>query len=781
MRRMAILALGGLALLGGITGSISLIAQTGATKSQAVSKTPVPALAAAATSVGYEKQVAPLLNKYCAGCHGGKTPPAGIRLSFANEDEARKFAATERDYWARVGREISSKSMPPANVRNQPADAERALLNQWVEQNLSAMEPDPGPFMVHRLNNREYANSVRELVYLPADYNASADFPADERGDGFDNNAGTLTISPLLIERYLDAAEKAVVESLSLDPKKLAQAKDATLASKNKLNEPSAGLRVDFADRQQKIRLNMEVFAPRAFRRPVSKEEIDGLMKFAALSFAHAGESFDEATALAVRAALMSPEFLFRMERDPEPDGTGKVFEITEYQLASRMSYFLWSTMPDNDLYIAARDHKLRADLDGQIRRMLQDPKSISLTKDFLGQWLEIRGLHEVTNAPKSLLASMQGETEHFFDYIVRNDRSLMEFLDSDYTFVNEELAKLYGIPGVTGPEFRKVKVNPTERGGIFTQAGFLTLTSKPLGDARRTSPVLRGKWILENIFMVPIPPPPPDVPALKLDTNKELKGTVRQIFEQHRVDPSCAGCHARMDPYGFALENYDGYGAWRNKDNGEPIDASGEIMGRKFRTPVEFRAILMGRKDEFRRAIVSKLVSYSLGRGLQPYDRRVIDGICAKVKAEGDRLSSVVTEVIKSYPFQHARGMKGQMPDTNTATTWYHPVPDHPYFVSPPAPPRPGRGQGGFGGFGGGAGRGGLGTPGGQVPPGAPNTQAPAVGVPGSVPNGAPAAVPNGAPAAVPKGAPAAVPNGAPAAVPNGAPAAVPNGGRGK
>jgi hypothetical protein len=209
---------------------------------------------------------------------------------------------------------------------------------------------------------------------------------------------------------------------------------------------------------------------------------------------------------------------------------------------------------------------------------MLNDPKSISLTKDFLGQWLEIRGMQEVTNTPKSLLASMQGETEHYFDYIVRNNRSIMELLDSDYTFVNEELAKLYGIPGVTGDAFQKVQVDRSQRGGIFTQASFLTLTAKPLGTSRRTSPVLRGKWILENIFNQEIPPPPPDVPQLNFDPNKQLKGTVRQIFEQHRVDPSCSVCHARMDPYGFALENYDGYGAWRRQDNHVDVDASGEI-----------------------------------------------------------------------------------------------------------------------------------------------------------------------------------------------------------
>ena len=307
---------------------------------------------------------------------------------------------------------------------------------------------------------------------------------------------------------------------------------------------------------------------------------------------------------------------------------------------------------------------------------MLKDPKSLSLTKDFLGQWLEIRGMSAVTNASKSLLASMQGETEHFFDYIVRNDRSIMEFLDSDYTFVNEELAKLYGIPGVTGEEFQKVQVDRAQRGGIFTQASFLTLTAKPLGDSRRTSPVLRGKWILENILNQPVPPPPPNVPDLAIDTNKELKGTVRQIFEQHRADPACATCHVRMDPYGFALENYDGYGAWRKQDNHEDVDPSGEVFWqRNSKRRWNSGAIPAERKDDFRRALVSKMLAYALGRGIQNYDRPAIDDICAAVKADGDRFSSVISSVVKSYPFQHARGMKGQTAEDTSATTWYPPV----------------------------------------------------------------------------------------------------------
>ena len=670
-----------------------------------------PVTAQTASAVTFHNDVAPVLQTYCASCHGGTRPRGGMRLVFKDETEARSAAQQDGGFWERVADELSGRHMPPAG-RPQPTDAQRDRLVEWIQNNVLTADgrPDPGPFMVHRLNNREYANTVRDLLYLPPTFDVAADFPADERGDGFDNNGGTLTISPLLIERYLAAAETSVVAALGLDPRTAPPrvpepGVSPTFNPRNKINEPSAQFREDFADRQAKVRLNLELFAARAYRRPVTKREIDELMKFAALSFAHAGESFDQATGLAARAAMMSPEFLFRIERDPNPDGTGKVFQITEYQLASRLSYFLWSTMPDEELFAAAKAGTLRANLEAHLARMLKDPKAISLTKDFMGQWLEIRGLHETTNADPALLASMLGETEHFFDDIVRNDRSVMAFIDADYTFVDERLAKLYGIAGITGDEFQKVQVDKTRRGGIFTHASFLTLTSKPLGNSRRTSPVVRGKWILENIFNERIPPPPPNVPTIDFDPNKKLTGTTRHIFEQHRADATCAGCHARMDPYGFALENYDGYGQWRDTDNKVAIDASGEINGKKFTTPIEFRAVLASRQDDFRRAFIRKMLSYALGRGIQPSDRQTVESIAAAAKAEGDRFSSFVLNIAKSYPFQHARGLKGEaataMPDASE--TMFHPV-----FVPPPVDPNaPARGRGRGRGRGFGPGRG--------------------------------------------------------------------------
>jgi hypothetical protein len=376
-------------------------------------------------------------------------------------------------------------------------------------------------------------------------------------------------------------------------------------------------------------------------------------------------ESVDRGMSLAIRAALMSPEFLFRMERNSQADGKGAIFALNDYQLASRLSYFLWSSMPDDALYAEAKAGTLKQNLETQVARMLKDPKGISLTKDFLGQWLEIRSLEATPNVDKALLTSMKSETEQFFNYIVTNNRPITDLLYADYTFVDARLAKLYGISGVTGDEFRKVPVDLAQRGGIMTQASILTLTSKPLGEGLRTSPVVRGKFILENLFNQKLPPPPPDVPALALDTNTQLKGTVRQIFEQHRNFPSCAGCHARMDPYGFALENYAGNGAWRLADNGDAVDASGMIDGKAFAGPVEFRRMLADRKDDFRRAFIRKMLSYALGRGIQGFGRPAVEDIVAKVKADGDTFASVILNVARSYPFQNARGslVSGEKP----------------------------------------------------------------------------------------------------------------------
>jgi len=413
----------------------------------------------------------------------------------------------------------------------------------------------------------------------------------------------------------------------------------------------------------------LERFLRRAYRRPVTGGEVAKLVRLAELAREN-GESYERGIQLAVQAVLASPQFLFRVELyRPKRDKNGKTIEapgglpLNDFEVASRLSYFLWSSMPDDELFKLALDGKLHdaETLERQARRMIRDPKSRAFVENFAGQWLQLRNLKTVSpdlgqfaSFDEPLRDAMQQESELFFASILREDRSLLDFLDCDYTFLNERLAAHYGIPGVKGPEFRKVKLKGGERGGLITQASILTVTSNP----SRTSPVKRGKWVLEQILGSPPPPPPPDVPQLADDSKGPLVGTLRQRMEQHRANPSCASCHARLDPPGFGLENYDAIGAWRDKDGGLPIDASSQLpSGESFRGPAELKAILRTRKDEFARCLAEKMLTYALGRGLEDADACAVDAIVEKVGAEDDRLSRMVLEIVKSDPFLKRRG----------------------------------------------------------------------------------------------------------------------------
>jgi hypothetical protein len=333
---------------------------------------------------------------------------------------------------------------------------------------------------------------------------------------------------------------------------------------------------------------------------------------------------------------------------------------VNEYALASRLSYFLWSTMPDEELFRHAERRTLRKNLDAQVRRMLHHPKSRALLDNFAGQWLQLRNVATMSPDPKTfknfdepLREAMRRETELFFEHVMREDRSVLDFLNADYTFANERLSNHYGLATVKGPDFQRVSLKGTPRRGILTHGSILALTSNPT----RTSPVKRGKWVLDNLLNAPPPPPPPDVPELK--EGKELKGTLRERMEQHRSDALCASCHARMDPIGFALEHFDGIGAWRQEDEGAKIDASGELLtGEEFNNHSELIDILAAQKrDQFIRALADKMLTYALGRGLEYYDKCALDAITARAAKNDYRFSELVLGVVKSAPFQKRRG----------------------------------------------------------------------------------------------------------------------------
>jgi hypothetical protein len=358
---------------------------------------------------------------------------------------------------------------------------------------------------------------------------------------------------------------------------------------------------------------------------------------------------------------LISPHFLFRGEIQPDPDNPKAIHPVNEFALASRLSYFLWSTMPDARLMELAGKKSLRKNLESEVARMLKDPKSRALVDNFANQWLQIRNLNNVTPDKKvfpnwnaELRDAMRTETELFFANILREDRSVLELLDANYTFMNERLAKHYGVEGVTGGEFRKVTFRNRQRGGLLTQGSILTITSNPT----RTSPVKRGKWILENILGTPPPPPPPDVPELQ-ENGAELKGSLRQRMEQHRENAMCASCHARMDPIGFGFENFDGIGAWREKDGDFSVDAGGKLLtGEAFANAADLRKILMAQKrEEFLNTLASRLLTFALGRGMEYYDRVSLDAITNNLQKNQFRFSSLVMGVVKSPAFQMRRG----------------------------------------------------------------------------------------------------------------------------
>jgi mono/diheme cytochrome c family protein len=411
----------------------------------------------------------------------------------------------------------------------------------------------------------------------------------------------------------------------------------------------------------------MTGLARRAFRRPVSAREVAKYVALVRQAQEDEG-SFEEGLAVGIQALLVSPDFLFRIERDRPAPRPVPAQQITQHELATRLSYFLWASMPDAALRRAADTGTLRDPgvLTAQVRRMLRDPKARALAEQFGAQWLQYRALESVTRNRERfpdfedyLRLSMRRETELFVEHVIREDSSILDFIDAKYSFLNERLARHYGIDGVSGPEFRRVDLTGTPRSGVLTQASVLTVSSY----ATRTSPVLRGKWILENLLNAPPPAPPADVPNL----NEAAIGTassMREQLEAHRKDPTCASCHRRMDPLGFGLENFDAVGAWRTTDGKFPIDASGFLPdGDEFHGPEELRRVLSDQREAFARCLTSKLLTYALGRGLERYDTRTVNAIANRLPASRYRFSALVLEIVNSLPFQSRRPLPAPVP----------------------------------------------------------------------------------------------------------------------
>jgi mono/diheme cytochrome c family protein len=409
----------------------------------------------------------------------------------------------------------------------------------------------------------------------------------------------------------------------------------------------------------------------RAYREPIGDADVRPILNL----YQHARKDgdFDAGIRTALKAILASPRFVFRAEPEPSDTPPGGIYRLGDVELASRLSFFLWSSIPDDELMGLAAQNKLHepAILDAQVRRLLAHPKSEALVTNFAGQWLQLRNMKSVQpnsdefpDFDDNLRRSMQRESELFFDSIIREDRSVLDLLDADYTFIDERLARHYGIANVYGSRFRRITVADDRRRGLLGQASILALTSH----AERTSPVSRGKWILENILGTPPPPPPPDVPSLKSAADGDKPATLRALMTEHRSNPACASCHKVMDPLGFALENFDAVGAWRVREPGGPIDASGELVdGTRIDGVVGLRAALMARPDVFVTTMTRKMLTYALGRGLEYHDMPVVRAIVRDVAANHDRFSSLVLGIVHSMPFQmRVRADDGQVVAAN-------------------------------------------------------------------------------------------------------------------
>ncbi len=619
--------------------------------------------AAADTPIDFEKQVRPVVTKYCLTCHNKDKKKGGFDLT---KTVGTPLGPGAVEAWEQAALRARAKEMPPPEHNLQPTPQERELLQAWAQiarkqaDDCKTLATDQtqrfykGHVMSRRLNRAEYNNTVRDLVGL--DLRPADRFPSDGAGgEGFDNNGDALFTSPIHIEKYLDAADFVLGIVLDKDGPARTKLPAADVAkARAKLLIAAPGKDVSPRDAARTV---VKAFAARAFRRPVTDAEVDRFLSVFDRA-TQRGDSFEDAVKLPLKAVLISPHFLFLVEPEPEKEG---VTPLGGFPLAARLSYFLWASMPDEELFQLAAQDRLKDDavLRQQVRRMLKDPRTRGLAESFTQQWLGLRALGETVRPDRRrfpefdtrLADAMREEAVLVFDRILREDRSLLELIDCDYTFANERLAKIYGVEGVKGDELRLVKLTDRTRGGVLGMAGVLTVTSYPL----RTSPVLRGKWVLEDVLGAKVPPPPAGVNELPADDRNTKGLTFRKQLEQHRTKPECASCHQRMDPLGFGLENFDPIGRYRKEQNGLPIDAAGELpSGEKFSGPAELKEVLLARKEEFLRNLSRKVLGFALGRQLYSFDQCVIDDSLKALAADEYKSSALIEKVVLSYPFRH-------------------------------------------------------------------------------------------------------------------------------
>jgi mono/diheme cytochrome c family protein len=590
----------------------------------------------------FTKQVKPFLETYCSECHGEKKSKGEFTYRYAIKQAG---SPAFRQLWNHAAASVKAADMPPEKEKKQPSAAERKMFSDWVAGMKFLSPKDPGQFVIRRLSKVEYGNTLRDLFGV--DPRAAAMLPDEVFGAGYSNS-----LSPLLMEQYLLVANSVLdqVFAKTGQPPNKAEQRIFTAKPGNGVDERAAA---------QKIAKDL---ARRAYRRPVSAAELDVLLSAFDLGKKH-GRDFQESVRLVVKAVLVSPQFIFIT---PVSDGEIKpgVVPLDDHQLAARLSYFLWATMPDGELMALADQGRLRDPtvLAAQTRRLLSDARSRALFDGFGAQWLGIDKLAGKTFDPQkfpqmtpALRQAMYDEARLLFDSIVREDRSVRTFVDADYTFANAQLAELFYGKKIAGETMQRIALSDGNRGGILTMPGVLATTSFP----NRTSPVNRGVWVLEHVLGEHVPPAPANVPALeKQDQSKVANLTLRQRTELHRTDPVCNNCHKILDPIGFGLENFDAIGRWRERDeSGGAVDASGELPGnQRFSTPLELKKIIAARLDDLCHNLTGRMLAYALCRQLEGYDEIVVDGLVGNIAKDGHRMQSLVVALVTSYPFMNRR-----------------------------------------------------------------------------------------------------------------------------
>jgi cytochrome c553 len=590
----------------------------------------------------FRNKVIPFLTAYCVDCHGEKKRKGGVDFTkMLKHPETGEL----RRQWQIALANVREHDMPPKDAMKQPTEPERRTFIDWVGTIKFLSLEDPGLYVIRRLTKAEFGNTLHDLFGV--DPSVVAELPDDVAGQGYLN-----TLSPLQTEKYLAIANTVLDRALG-PPEGPPTERQQKLFGK----PPESG---DPRDAARKV---AETLARSAFRRPAKKEEIETLLKVFDLAQANK-LSYTASLRLVLKAILVSPQFLFITPAKDMGEGA-TIVALDDHHLAARLSYFLWATMPDAELAALADSGKLHepAVLRAQVKRMLGDRRARALFDGFGAQWLGLGALQAKTfdtakfpQMTPALRTAMYEEARLFFESIIRENRSVISFVDSNYTFLNETLAPLYGLEKkITGSEMRRVVLEDPNRGGVLAMPGVLAVTSMP----ERTSAVKRGVWVLEQVLGQHVPPAPANVPTLeKQDRKKVARMTLRERTELHRKNPACANCHKTLDPIGFGLENFDAIGRWRDKDDsGGPIDAAGELPGgKRFSAPKELKSIIAGRKNELARNLTEKLLAYALFRQLEGYDEIVVDRLVEAIARDEYRMQSLIMEIVTSYPFLNRR-----------------------------------------------------------------------------------------------------------------------------